>query len=231
MKPKPLLKFVLGMLTCVLVAGSVSAVTYTETGDAGQSLASAQATGAGSQQLTQIFGSLLSQTDIDIFAINVTDFSIFAATTVNGFTGGLDTALFLFNGSGLPVYANDDGATVGSTLPAGSLLGPQSNGLYFLAISLSGSEPVNFANQLLFALGSSTTLRGPDPNTSGSLFNWDTSLADGTGTTFPAGYQIDLIGASTAVPEPSVLALYVGGGLSLLVIISLRRRRRTEIKA
>jgi hypothetical protein len=169
------------------------------------------------QPLTPIFGTLSSTTDIDIFVINISNPALFSATTVNALTGGngLDTALFLFDSSGRPVYANDDdagGLSIGSTLPAGNSLGPQVAGLYYLAISLSGAEPVNFANQLLFLMASSTSLRGPNPNAVGPLADWDTSLV---GTQLFGDYQIDLTGAET-VPEPSTAAYWFSGFSSRL---------------
>ncbi len=230
---KSILISIFSGLTALMLAHSASAVIYTEVGDAGQSLGTAQNTGAGVvQPLTSIFGSLLTDTDIDIFAINISDFASFSATTVNTLTGNLDTALFLFTSAGLPVYANDDdagGMSVGSTLPPGNPLGPQVNGLYYLAISLSGAEPVNFANQLLFAMGNtSTDVRGPNPIATGGLSDWDTSLVFGGGQ-FPAGYQIDLTGAQTVVPEPSTYALCGLGVVLLLLAMAKRRRAAAQI--
>ena len=82
-------------------------VIYTETGDAGQTIGTAQNTGpVAGQALTQILGSIGSVGDADIFMISITNAAAFSATTVNALTGtsGLDTALFLFNSSGRPVY-------------------------------------------------------------------------------------------------------------------------------
>jgi hypothetical protein len=108
-----------------------------------------------------------------------------------------------------------------STLPAGNALGPVSAGTYYLAISLSGSEPVNFANQLLFATGASTAVLGPNPSATGPDVNFDSSLVDPSSAI--GAYEIDLTGAAT-VPEPSTIALYVFGALGFLRI-GLRRRK------
>jgi hypothetical protein len=121
---------------------------------------------------------------------------------------------------------NDDaagGGTIQSTLPAGNALGPQTAGIYYLAISLSDNEPVNFANQLLFALGASTSVRGPNPIATGPLVNWDSSGV-AAGSTIGA-YQINLTGAST-VPEPSTLALCAIGTFGILRIV---RRRKSSV--
>ena len=148
-------------LTAIFLGSYTSAATYTETGDAGQTPGDAQNTGPGGQPLSAIFGSLFSGTDADVFVINITDPTNFSATTVNG-TTSIDTALFLFNMNGQAVYANDDdpgGMSLGSTLPTGNQFGPMTAGLYYIAISLSGNEPVNFANQLMFAQEINSTER------------------------------------------------------------------------
>jgi len=203
-------------------------VIYTETGDAGKTIGTAQNTGPAGQPLTQILGSIGTFGDADIFVISITNPSAFSATTVNTLTGtsGLDTELFLFNSSGRPVYANDDdagGLSLQSTLPAGNALGPISAGTYYLAISLSGNEPVNSTNQLLFAMGSSTDLRGPNPSATGPQTNFDPSLVDPGSTT--GAYEIDLTGA-VSVPEPSVPATFILGSLVSAGLFFARKRRR-----
>lgn len=210
----------------IALVNSASAITWIEVPDAGQSVATAQTPTPPNQTLGNIFGSLSSATDVDIFTIFISNPAVFSATTVLGTTALLDTQLFLFNSSGNPVYMNDDdagGGTIQSTLPAGNALGPQTAGIYYLAISLSDNEPVNFNNQLLFALGSTTSIRGPNavanPKT---LFNWDSSGVV-PGSTFGA-YQINLTGAST-VPEPSIIALCAIGTIGILRIA--RRRRQS----
>jgi hypothetical protein len=225
-----MLRTVLALLATAFLASPLRAVTYTENGDAGQLRQTAQVTAAlpANQPLTAIFGSLLNAADIDLFAINITNPLAFSASTVNLLTAnaGVDTALFLFDSNGRPVFANDDdpsGTTVTSTLSSGSSFGPQVAGLYYIAISLSGAEPVNFANINLFTFMSSTALRGPNPNAPGALADWDTSQVNGGGTTFAANYQIDLTGATAVVPEPATVALAVFGALA--VFAAARRRR------
>jgi hypothetical protein len=215
------------VVALIVLANSASAISWIEVGDAGQSIATAQTPTPPGQPLNNIFGSFLSTGDVDIFTIFISNPAAFSATTVLGTSTLIDTQLFLFNSSGLPVYMNDDaagGTTVQSTLPAANGLGPQTAGIYYLAISLSDNEPVNFANQLLFALGATTSVRGPNPIATGPLFNWDTSGVAANSTI--GAYQINLTGAST-VPEPSTIALCAIGTFGILRI--MRGRRKTSV--
>ena len=137
---------------------------------------------------------------------------------------------FFSANDGGAVYRNDDDASGTSLrldfLAAGNALGPQVAGLYYLAISLSGNEPINFANQLMFLMsGGLDRLARSKPDRSWGLNNFDPSgVVSLAGGSYP--YRIDLTGAQTsAVPEPATLALGVLGGLSLL---ALNRRRRAK---
>jgi hypothetical protein len=212
----------LAFATATMFAGPALAGTYSEIGDAGQSVATAQYT-VGTPSLSNIFGGLTSATDADLYVISILNPATFSATTVGS---ALDTQLFLFTLGGAPVYMNDDdsgGLTTESTLPAGSGFGPTTAGLYLLAVSFFGYDPVNDVSQFLFESGLSTDVRGPaslvQPN---SLGGW----ADSGNTGLRGDYDIQLTGAASAIPEPAsallvALACAAGG-----VVTGARTRRR-----
>ncbi len=209
--------------TLFLATASLPGQTYTEIGDAGQTLGTAQASGLTVGVTTvSIFGTIGSPTDADVFSIQVTTPMMFTATTVGGST--LDTALFLFNSLGMAIYTNDDasGTSLQSTLPSGaSFTMSLAPGLYHIAISLSGNEPVNSNGQLLFlpySGGDPTSVRGAAAGVNPA------TLANFNGlTSFPemGAYRIDLM----AVPEPSATALYLAGAGAIGFL--LRKRRHT----
>src|SRR3954451_19249584 len=152
-----LLRSGLALAAMLLLAATPLRAQYVEIGDAGQTLGSAQSTGPiGGINLTTITGSLSGINDADLVVFQITSVTTFSASTVNAITmgTGLDTALFLFNSLGVPIYTNDDasGTSLQSNLPAGtSFTMTLAPGVYLLGISLSGNEPVNLSNQLLFA--------------------------------------------------------------------------------
>ena len=216
--------------TLALATATLDAQTYTELGDAGQTLGTAQNTGVvGGQTLNTVFGTIGTAGDADLFRITLNAPTTFSATTTFGGTTTLDTALFLFNNLGQAIYTNDDvsGSSLQSTLPGGtSFTMSLAAGTYYIAISLSGNEPINLNGQLLFAAyinGSSSSVRGAaagvNPSTM-SGFNGATSFAE-TGA-----YRIDFTGTSTAVPEPSTTAFcFVAAGAAA---VAVRRRRKSR---
>lgn len=144
-----------GIVACpltVLLAGVAGAATWTEIGDAGDLPATAQVT-VGSGSLDSISGTK-TPNEADMFRIRILDPAAFSASTVG--TTGFDTQLFLFDASGLGVYANDDDATCGcwqSTLPAGDPNSPSAPGIYYLAISRYDMDPRNGGPRRSFATG------------------------------------------------------------------------------
>jgi hypothetical protein len=191
-------------LALLLATGPLlRAQNYTETGDAGSTPGGAQASGITVNTTGtsgSITGTISGTNDADVYRIQVNAPTLFFATTVNTVTttSGLDTQLFLFDANGRPVYANDDanGVSLGSTLPAfSSFLANLTPGLYYLAISLSGNNPINTSNQLMFQPGTaSTDLRGPaGPLNPDNFSNFDNA------NTFSkvCAYQINIL------PEPS----------------------------
>ncbi len=213
------------------------AAIYTEIEDAAQVLPSAAATASATAptgtSLTTILGSFSSVTDADLYAFQITAASTFSASTVNALTntGGQDTALFLFNASGVAIATNDDasGLTLDSSLPAGNTLYANlAAGTYYLGISESGNEAINQNSKLLFAGypgGDTTAIRGAangvNPATE-ATFNGN-SFGGGAGS-----YEIDLTSAATAanpnaVPEPSTWTAFALGSIAAGATM-LRRR-------
>lgn len=216
---------------CALASASSHATTFTETADAGQSLATAVSTTAAAGALTDIFGSLSSSVDADLYIITITNAATFSATTLNATGGFLDTQLFLFTLAGAPVVLNDDdagGLSTLSTIPAGNL-GSFAAGTYILGVSMSGYDPININGQTLFATGLTTSVRGAafglQPATLGGFY-------DGTFFSDSGSYDIQLTGATAAtitggvtpaVPEPATNAMLLVGGAALALVAKRRR--------
>ncbi len=94
----------LSALIAPMSSGQAQAATFTEIGDAGETLSAAQVISTGQQPLESICGALSG--DADLFQTLVTGGWTFLATTVGG--AGFDTQLFLFDSAGMGVYWNDD---------------------------------------------------------------------------------------------------------------------------
>jgi hypothetical protein len=222
------------IFTLTLVA-SVSAFTWTEVGDAGDLLATAQIP-VGEGPLTSISGMLTlvfdsdsgSPIDADMYRIFIADPLAFSATTV-GLTS-LDTQLFLFTELGLGVYANDDctpglvgcplsGDVVQSTLPPGLPSGFGSD-IYYLVVTSFDLDPVSSAG-LIFPSFPSSTVYGPTGPGGGSAITG----YSGEGTT--GAYTIALTGVDDVpVPEPATLLLLGSGAAGVACAARNRQRRK-----
>ncbi|AOY81032.1 filamentous hemagglutinin N-terminal domain-containing protein [Moorena producens JHB] len=153
--------------------------------DAGQSITNATiVSNAPGVPLESISGTIANVADVDIYQIFLTGGETFSATTVDGTE--VATQLFLFDAGGFGIYSNDNDANCGgclqSTLPAGNPSSPTAPGIYYLAISGFGIEPVSEGGQIfpdpifpfsLFVDGSTSV--DPATPTGGSfpLSNWD----------------------------------------------------------
>ncbi len=218
----------------LLFADISSADTYTETGDAGDTLATAQVVSSTipSTSLSSITGTTTltnAISDSDMFEIYISNPAAFSASTTAFAVGAnnFDTQLMLFDASGNGVEANDDSPNGGSqsSLPSGSgLLSPTAIGNYYLLISGSGRYAVDSTGQLIFpnytdGMTDQTGVYGPNA-TAGALAGY-------TGNSNEAGkYVITLTGAQfvlVVVPEPGTYACIFTGLAGLTVVTKLRR--------
>ena len=210
----------------LLLLPALQAGTYTEFGDAGQTLSTAQVTGGFPQEtpLTHIVGTL-GPGQADIFLIRLTGGQTFSATTVSSSSNFFDTQLFLFDSNGRGVYANDDDpdSPPQSTLPASDILTPVFPGLYYLAISGSGFLPQSaagliFPSTAIPGLLDSGVVGPTGPGGAQTLSGWSSTSSEA------GAYDILLTGAEFAAPEPST-AFFLSGGIAL---VALRRRLATK---
>ncbi len=218
----------------LLSVSPARAVPYTEAGDAGDRLATAQVvSGPSNTALTSIAGTITLSNGIsegDLYQIYISAPTTFSATTT-GFSPGVnnfDTQLFLFTLGGIGIVGNDDDPDSGSpqsTIPAGAFtLGA---GTYDLLITGSGRYPGSTGGLIFpnFTDGSTdpTGVYGPSGPGGGS------PLSTYVGNSNEGGrYSIALTGAQfvpavvAAVPEPSTIAIFVAG-FALLLLASRRR--------
>jgi len=214
----------LGVIAAAGLAGQAGAATFTENGDAGQTVASAQDTSSSGplQALTGISGSISSSTDADLYLIHIADPLSFVASATAAGTSMFDPQLFLLTLNGAPVALNDDAAGGVDTLPTLGGINGLTAGFYLLGVSQSGYDPVNSVNQLLFAAGLPTDTRYPASGLQPAVLG---GFSDGTFFADSGSYALQLSGVDTlsvsAVPEPSTLMLFAAGGL----LAALRRRR------
>lgn len=220
-------------LVAALYPVHAQAASFSEVGDAGESLSTAQVVTAGLSPLTSIAGSLAGFDDpADLFQIFLTGGQSFSATTVGG--ANFDTRLFLFAANGAGVYFNDDAVsgTLQSTLPANSSFTPTQSGTYYLGVSGFDYNPVNAAGDRLFpsltdfpgdvpADSIFTAVFGPTgPGGSAPLAGFDGVILNEGGS-----YAIALTGA-TAVPEPvSTLALVLAGASGTALRLKNKRKQ------
>ncbi len=205
----------------LLATDTVHAATFTEIGDAGETLSSVQEIPEGSLTLDSISGTVLpsnAPNDADLFRIFIDGGGSFSATTVGG--AAFDTQLFLFDSNGRGVYTNDDTANPSSsqsTLPANNPLTPTQPGFYYLGISGFNYDPVSANGEIFPATPFSAVVGPTGPGGGAPLTNFE-GVNDG------GSYNITLTGAR-AVPEPASTAGIVAFG-ALSAGLALKRSRR-----
>lgn len=194
----------------LLAIDVASANIWTEGFDAGDLITTGQVTnGAGA--LTLINGSILTNTDADLFQINIVNEAAFTASTKSQYGGSaaFDSRLYLFNSSGFGVSFNDDDPVYGGAGSTISSAFVTANGLYWLAISRYPLGPNGTNGGFIWNSNPYNTERAPDgPGAGFPLANWTGGFPGGG----PDAYGIALTGAEFAVPEPATLGLF---GLAL----------------
>ncbi|MDJ0535332.1 MAG: filamentous hemagglutinin N-terminal domain-containing protein [Xenococcaceae cyanobacterium MO_207.B15] len=126
-----------------LTVGNINtSISFDDAGDTIQT-ASVVSTGSG-VNVESISGTLFEAGDADLYQIFLTGNGTFSASTVEG--ANFDTQLFLFDANGFGIYANDDqvaGVEQQSILPANNPLTPVNPGIYYLAVTAFGNNPVS----------------------------------------------------------------------------------------
>lgn len=179
----------LSLLVLASAAGLLPAQTWTELGDAGQTLDFAQ-TVAAPGAFTTITGQCSA--DADLYLIDVPHPASFAVSAVANF----DSQLWIFDERGFPIVSNDD-ASPGVIHPVLGMGCVKTPGRYYLAISPFSYDARSLAGLQWFQ--TPFTVAPPDgPGRRESLASW-------TGTSSVNGsYTITLSGAH-GVPRHAVL--------------------------
>jgi hypothetical protein len=173
-------------ISLIALALAPSALAADEQGDAGGLPATAQDLTAG--EVGTISGQLSDGYDADLFRVCLSGGQTFSATTV-GLTD-VDSQLFLFDANGLGIYANDDGTTRQSTLPANDALTPQAPGDYILGISPYDRDPWSSAGEIFRNVAFVTPANGRGG--AAPVESWDGAPRDS------GSYTIALTGTCTS---------------------------------
>ncbi|MBD2033507.1 filamentous hemagglutinin N-terminal domain-containing protein [Leptolyngbya sp. FACHB-321] len=180
---------------------------FTETGDAGELLGTAQPANSatGGARLNAINGNLDGASDVDLYQLLLPQGLPFRATTVSG--SAVDTQLFLFDGNGLGLASNDDSAsTVQSSVPLNQPFIPAATGTYYLGVSSFGNNPLSSQGLIFGALGEPN-----DPSSRLPLSEWDANNVFGRG----GPYRITLNTQTPLQVQPGRTLALVGGNVTI----------------
>lgn len=175
--------FILALAT--IAAPTAFAGVWSEAGDAGQTIGTAQVTG-GAGTLTAIQGTIQSDTDVDLYCIHIIDPSTFSATLTCGTFAQND--LWLFNSGGIGREGNDACQFSAVLLTSAFVSGV---GTYYLGISADGADAFS-AGGNIWLTPAVQGARAPDgPGGAQPLINWA-----GTSAVTSILYSIQLAGCA-----------------------------------
>lgn len=176
------------------------AATITETTDVGELLNTAGLTDSqpAGTSLDSISGSIDSTGDVDLYQIIVSGGS-FSATTTEASPPVLDTQLFLFDATGLGVFASDN--AVGDPAFKSTISGSLTSGTYYVGVSNGGSFTASDPQSAGGAIFNVPTTGQTGPNGPGAaspLSSWSTPAFPETGN-----YTITFTGAEFVGTTPT----------------------------
>ena len=190
--------------------GVFAGMIWTEVGDAGQTVATAQIT-LGEGALKLIDGELTTGDDADIFCIRITDVSQFYANSGASF----DAQLFLFTMSGVGIAMADNNGGSGQAVLDGTFV--PAPGDYLLAISRYNNDPIDVIGDLIWNNTPRNTQRSPDgPSVTDVLHDFNNGGPSNGGK-----YKLDLKGVEFC-PTPGAASLM----FAAIGITGMRSRRR-----
>lgn len=181
-------------VSVVILAGSASAQTWTEAGDAGPLISSAQTT-AGNGPLTAISGTLPIDGDIDMYCIYVSDPTIFRAGLVCA--AFQEPHVWLFDASGIGL-SHDDGCQAAFS-GVGAPFAPVA-GSYYLAVGGFGALALNGSSNI-WTYSPTNPIAGQRPPDGPAAALPLTGWSGGQVGQFPGpNYMVNLSGATFCAP-------------------------------
>lgn len=190
------------LLAMCLFRPAHAAAVYTEVGDAGDAIATAQAAGSAGNGLT-INGSLslepaLGPDYVDIFSFFYGGGFPLQISTGSSFDPSkiADPVLYLFDSSGVGIAMDDESGGFGQA----TLLTSLAAGTYYLAIAFAGVEPLDGLGNSIFDVFGSLAVLSTEP-----LASWlEAPFANDPSTV--GAYSISI----AAIPLPGTLLLLFG---------------------